>query len=452
MDNLTLNPCSYIYFSPNKEKKKENSYTKRTVNAFLPYLNFYQPTAKLLTGGTGVIKSWFHMQEAIQSGQAKKWGAVSLEILQLVTTITTTVGLFFQYRAALALNSGYEMIQDGKIFCEQVRNKQGLSLIKTTLSLGRHVINLASVMAPSPQLIAICLGAQVVAQLYQTVKTARTKGLSIETLAQCGLTVIYSYQLTKQIQLVIQLSKINLLKPFFISIDQIKPGQLRYSSKNVEEKVNKILKDGQATFDHTSGKWSYKYDENQSVYSLDNAVPAVVGPDGFILLVDGHHDVLASLALQAKTMPVKVIQNWENMSIETFWARASESGYAYLYDLQGQKKLPPLSFTELSDDPNRYFAAISARKLLEGGTMDSSIGADYPLWIKIGKSIPFIEFKISDVMKKHGLIYDYEIANNPEAWAQFVEKARVALKESPIEGLKLVENRIYYKDIDLSPL
>jgi hypothetical protein len=448
MEVIKLNPFSYIHFSYNQELAKNNF--KRLVNAFLPFLNFYQPTAKLLTSGMGAAKSWTHMKNIMLLGQQGKWSTTSLEILQLAVTITTVVGMLFQYRMALAMSSGYEMIQTSKSVYNQVQAREYLGATKATLSLARNAVNLASVIIPSPQIIALCLGAQVIAQLYHTAIAAKENGLSIETLAQCGLTVIYSYQLTKQIQLIIALSKIRLLEPFFLSIDKIHPGQSRYSSKNTDEKVNKILKEGRATFDETSGTWSYKYDDGRSAYSLDNAVPVVLGPDGMILLVDGHHDVMASLAVGAQSIPVKVIENWTDVPMDTFWTKAANSGYAYLYDLQGQKRLPPTSFKDLVDDPNRYFAAIAARKLNEGGTMENSVGTDYPLWIKIGKDIPFIEFKISDLMIKKGLIYDYNIEKDPVAWEQFMEKVRAALVENPIDGLRVVTERTYYKDIDLN--
>jgi hypothetical protein len=448
MDTINLNPFSYIHFSYDSKIVK-NNFT-RVAYAFLPFLNFYQPTAKLLTGGMAITKSWVHMHNIRLLGQQRQWDSASLETLQLAATVTATVGMIFQLRIALATSSGYELFQDSKSFYDQIQQQEYLVAARTTLSLARNAINLASIIVPSPQMIALGLGAQVIAQLYNTAIVAKERGLSIETLAQCGLTVIYSYQFTKQIQFIIELSKIRVLQTFFLSIDKIHPGQSRYSIKNTEEKVNKILKEGRAVLDETSGTWSYRYDDGKSAYSLENAVPVVLGSDGTILLVDGHHDIMASLAVGAKSIPVKVIENWTDLPMDTFWAKAADEGYAYLYDLQGNKKLPPTSFKDLVDDPNRYFAAIAARKLTEGGKMSDSIGAEYPLWIKIGKDIPFIEFKISDLMIKKGLIYNDNIEKDPAAWDQFMEKVRTALIENPIDGLRVVTEKTHYRDIDLS--
>ena len=175
------------------------------------------------------------------------------------------------------------------------------------------------------------------------------------------------------------------------------------------------------------------------------AVPVVKAPFGYIL-ADGHHDVLSSLALEATWIPVKVIADLNELSESEFWDEAEKLGFAYLYDLQGEHKIPPRDFSLLEDDPNRYFAAISARKFLEDGNFSNSTGADYPLWIKIGKDIPFIEFKIADVMWQHQIIYSYEMGKNPPE--DFVEEnTSCVLMAENIPGLRLIEERKHYSEL-----
>jgi hypothetical protein len=81
------------------------------------------------------------------------------------------------------------------------------------------------------------------------------------------------------------------------------------------------------------------------------------------------------------------------------------SSWAYLYTTSGEKLLPPKKFSELKDDTNRYFAAITARKYTSNPDGSyASKGALYPLWIKVDKDIPFIEFKIANGLFAKGCL------------------------------------------------
>jgi hypothetical protein len=235
----------------------------------------------------------------------------------------------------------------------------------------------------------------------------------------------------------------------YVSIDAIHPGQLRYASKNVDQKVKEAIKREYAK--KVEGQYGYvlKFDNGRSTLAETSPLPVIIGPYGFIL-VDGHHDLIAALQLGAKTIPVKVLEDLSKSS--DFWRDAEKKNYVYMYDLDGKRKKPPYSFTNkvgrltLKDDPNRYFAAIVARKCDKRGQLvEESKGSDYPLWIKIGKDIPFIEFRISDFMNKAGLQYSYTMGDTPSR--EFVNKVREALKKNPIQGLKLIEQETFYKDI-----
>lgn len=230
----------------------------------------------------------------------------------------------------------------------------------------------------------------------------------------------------------------------YVSYHQIFPAQLRYSSQNVTEKVGKAISKGNAAWNEKENKWILKYDEGKSILSEKEALPVVLASFGYVL-ADGHHDVLSSIQLQAEMIPVRVIADLSQLEIEDFWKEAEKKGWAYLYAIGGQRSLPPQYFTDLQDDLNRYFAAITARKYVNEDMKESS-GAEYPLWIKIGKDIPFIEFKISDVLWMHGLIYNEDLHGNPPT-EEFVELARKVLLEANIEGLRVVPERTYFKDL-----
>lgn len=227
---------------------------------------------------------------------------------------------------------------------------------------------------------------------------------------------------------------------FYTHISELFPSQLRYASKNVTEKAQKILKNKDAVWDENQSKWEYKYYNGLSALAEKDAIPVVKAPFGYAL-IDGHHNVLSSISVGADWIPVILVDDLSNMSYEDFWEKAEDMGWAYLYDINGQKSYPPTSFDQLQDDPNRYFAAIAARKYLNEFD-PNSIGAEYPIWIKIGKDIPFIEFKISDALWNSGVIYSYDMGDNPSE--EFVEAARRALIEANIPGLKVIPERTHY--------
>lgn len=226
----------------------------------------------------------------------------------------------------------------------------------------------------------------------------------------------------------------------YLDISEIFPAQLRYSSQNVKQKIENNIEQGKANWNKAQACWQI---DN---IPTKNALPVVKAPFGYVL-VDGHHDMLAYLALKAKQVPVRIVSNLSKISEEEFWEEAEKKGFAYLYDIHGNRKIPPRDILQLQDDPNRFFAALSARKYPDPQNLKISFGADYPLWIKIGKDIPFIEFQIADVLWKNGLIYQYQMGNDFSK--EFAEKARQILFEAKIPGLRIVTERVHYSKLDI---
>lgn len=254
-------------------------------------------------------------------------------------------------------------------------------------------------------------------------------------------------------------------KVMYIPISALIPGQLRYAILNVKDKIKKAQDKGSVI--GSNGASQYKYNNNSSILSIQEAVPVVISPVGLVL-VDGHHDVLSSLALGATTIPIKIMKDMSHYAPKEFWQIAYQEGYVYPYTLDRQWKIPK-NFTELVDDPNRYFAAITARKCffikdkndqpefdLDSGDYRFIIaqkGPESPLWLKIDKDIPFAEFMISDVLNNAGFReYTNEMAQNiPQA---VIEKARMILhtaiergKKSNIQGAHLTDDQLLYEKI-----
>lgn len=214
-----------------------------------------------------------------------------------------------------------------------------------------------------------------------------------------------------------------------VSMDEVFPGQLRYSSLNVQKKMSK------------------KMEKGMPICGGDKGIPVVKSYFGYVL-IDGHHDVIASLALGEEELRVRVVADLSNLEGDNFWDEMERQGWAYLYDLDGNRKNPPREFHLLEDDPNRYFVTLTVRHYAKFNSVESS-GAEYPLWLKIGKDIPFIEFKIADILWQHNIIYENEMGTNPPE--EFVEEARRVLVEANNPELRIVPQRKHFSELNEVP-
>lgn len=214
----------------------------------------------------------------------------------------------------------------------------------------------------------------------------------------------------------------------YVSIERLVPSQIRYSSHNVARKQQLAPEE-------------CLYDQNQSIYDLSDAIPVIKVSEHFVVQ-DGHHSVLVSISRGAKTMPIHIAFEYSGTLDDTFWDWAHKQEHAYLF-MPGSNLISyPTSFDALIDDPIRYFVAIVARKYSKDLSHDTSSGAEFPLWIKIGKDIPFIEFKIADILYQHGFHYSY--GDEKDSLEKLIEEARLMLMHHQIPNLKLLTEREHF--------
>lgn len=224
----------------------------------------------------------------------------------------------------------------------------------------------------------------------------------------------------------------------YVSLESIHPAQHRYASRNVEDKIKRSENFGFHIDEYQQS--IFHFDDGKSIYPEKNAIPAIEMDENYILC-DGHHSALASLFLGCKTIPVRIFQTIPYRLGEKFWLWAEASNYAYLINMAGERQPPPSDLKALEDDPLRYFAAISARKY-ENPAIQESFGSDYPLWIKMGKDVPFIEMRIADKLRSHG--FEYHYGEEETQLDELIEKARAILIADPIPNLNLLHDKEKY--------
>lgn len=220
----------------------------------------------------------------------------------------------------------------------------------------------------------------------------------------------------------------------YISLDLLSPGQLRYTTQNVQTKAKKQL------------KTHFYFDNGQSSLNISDAIPVILGPNNLIILVDSHHEYLASRSIGDTTVPIIVKDDLSRLSREEFYTVAQDKNYIYPYDILG-KKIPLAStgwykWSDMVDDPNRLFASLSALKCTgDNCTKDPNASEipHHPLWIKqLNKKfeLAFIEFKIATALYEAGLEYDYNWGTNPNSkkLLEFTERARLVLEEIVLKG------------------
>lgn len=229
--------------------------------------------------------------------------------------------------------------------------------------------------------------------------------------------------------------------PFYIDKSLIFPNQSTYSKLIVQDKINQSIISGNVFYDYDNNKYILKYDNGNS--SLKTPLSVIKSPYGYIL-INGHHDFISAINLGSSTIPIKIIDLLSSLSLDDFYNTASKLNYIYPYDLNGNFCSLPKSFDDLTDDPNRYFALISSRFYFNNMI---SNGNEYPLWLKLNNTSPFIEHKISTILRKNSLIY--QNSNNNSIPDTFLENARTILLSNPIDNIIIVDSKKHYLDITL---
>jgi hypothetical protein len=157
------------------------------------------------------------------------------------------------------------------------------------------------------------------------------------------------------------------------------------------------------------------------------------------VVVDGHHHCRLSLAFGGSSIPVKILADFSHLSKQQFLDVAEAKELIYPYDVYGNRVSLPTRFEDLVNDPNRYFATLCKRS-------SNLKGNEYPIWIKKGKELPFIELKIAKALWKAGMVYEDREGRFPNL--AFYEKVRTIIHKAKILHLHTLETRTHYMQLE----
>lgn len=117
------------------------------------------------------------------------------------------------------------------------------------------------------------------------------------------------------------------LKPILLPIAALRPTQAAVGMRAVAAKREKV-----ETRAHKRKKIA-RFLERRPI-------PAVLGPQGNLYIVDHHHLSLALLQSEVTEAFVKVIDEWAHLPHTSFWKNMRDSGRAYLFDEKGDPIRP----------------------------------------------------------------------------------------------------------------
>lgn len=247
-------------------------------------------------------------------------------------------------------------------------------------------------------------------------------------------------------------------------LEYVIPGQVEYSLLNVDRKVEKAIKDGDVK-KHKIKKgnrkkkkkgnkkapkfnWILPYNNHTSLMDISDPLPVIATKEGLMLL-DGHHSTMTSIRFKAKSIPVKVVEDFRHLEMKEFIKVAKQKDWVFLENKDGKVfSAPPTDFNKLTDNPNRLLISLIARKLNpDEFDLSESRGHEYPVWFKFGREKPFIEFHMALALYKKG--FEYRPKQHDFEDKELLREVLKLLKNSKLPKVNLVDDIKHYSKYEL---
>lgn len=188
----------------------------------------------------------------------------------------------------------------------------------------------------------------------------------------------------------------------FVDVGRLVPGQTRISIDRVREKVATQIEFGGHTV-RPNDAVQLGYGEGTATVPLHRPKPAIAGPGGQVLVIDGNHQAVASILAGAKTTPIDIVADHQDLTPEAFAKLADQNGWVYLNEIGGAEATSAPTYASLTNDPVRFLMSEAAFKASHDATgqvvFEETDRPQTRAWVKLaGKTVDFVEFILADIL------------------------------------------------------
>lgn len=247
-----------------------------------------------------------------------------------------------------------------------------------------------------------------------------------------------------------------------VNTQHLYPGQTSYSFLTVQAKIRDWVESGELVWNDREREWALPYDRGRS--AMQDRVALGVLTDQGILVLDGHHKIMAAMYLGSRRVPVRLIKDFRRLSRKaSFYSEMQAKGLVFLWrhDRVRDARRPPEYFHEMLDDPNRHFAALitgklRVKKIKRHYEVLERRGPNSALAVKINRDIPFFEWILARVLREGGFVYDATWSD--AHFAKELERARQILlnaqqdKDSIMRWIALLQGDQSFYDMSNAEL
>lgn len=231
-------------------------------------------------------------------------------------------------------------------------------------------------------------------------------------------------------------------KSFYLPIQFLIPGQEWISVDNIIGKIKKAYTEP-GFVKSKQGEIELAFADGTSAEPMTERpkIKVAATEQGYII-IDGHHETCRAILLGSRTVPVEMVEDFTKrhpkMTMEDVWIELKSRHLSLFSEAKKPAHLAqfPPCLCDLTDKPNRYLSRLLGMKVVtdaEGKiTFAETRGVKHPVWVKVNRGVPFIEFYIADILEKNSIHYD--IRWGDDVPKEVVEAARQALVIAQANG------------------
>jgi hypothetical protein len=191
----------------------------------------------------------------------------------------------------------------------------------------------------------------------------------------------------------------------FMDTGRLIATQPRFAFHKFKNSLNTHLERHNTEYHPDENAYTFGQHDGKSLYPITSSIQ-VIAYRGGLYVIDGHHRALLSVFVGSPTVPVKIEDDWSDLTLEQFSQRMQSSNFVFVHDDKGQARFYDLC--DMQDDPNLYLARLLTRNASfdeKENRLLKANGADAFLVVKINRGRPRQEFELADVADRLGVRY-----------------------------------------------